>query len=608
MRRVTVPATGQAALRSATAVLSFDPASFACARLAAELADEWVELVQAGRLRESAGRMYLTAMKDFLTHVGSTVAGAGSASLARGEPDLHHAVTEWIRILPSRHAPGSRTPGWHAGRVRALIARRAEHPDRPVAGHLNGWVAGVLGVRRGGSIELDEFSRADKQKLVRAAQAARRATEVRIRAGRALAATGADPEIGGWTQAGNVLWAITHNARSCSEIVSFLPDPAGMPSHQDSGLQGSRRDRRGVLRHLVGQLFLTNMDLHAYKILLMAATGRAPEEITGLTEDDIEFSPRGVTITFGKNRAHARMRQAFSSEPAAAGLLHPSGPRLDAAEIIRSLLELNRPLAEQMGTSPVPLFLRASLDGVSLSVGLPTRRKGQTFTDWLAINNVTVDGDADIRRLRKSTKVEKAIAFRGRISDIADDHSAQTFRGHYAHGTTLRVIAGDVVTAAQRHWLHKALAGPIVLDEQATQSLADPQAAAVLGLSPADVEALRAGQLDMGVTDCTDPFASPFGRPGQLCPVAPLRCLECRNAFVLPSNLPQLLLFADHLDKLALRLSPQHFHALWGQSRTNLIDVLKSRTPAEIAQARRQIAEDGITLHLPLASTVEFDA
>ncbi|WP_433317928.1 hypothetical protein [Micromonospora chersina] len=604
---MTVPATGGAALPSATAVLSFDPASFTCARLAGELADEWVELVQDGRLRESAGRAHLTAMKDFLSHVDSTVAGARSASLARKEPDLHHAVTEWIRILPSRHAPGSRTPGWHAGRVRVLIARRVEHPDRLVVGHLNGWVAGTLGVRRGGSTELDEFSRADKQKLVRAAHAARRVTEARIRAGRALAASGTDPDVGGWAEPGNVLWAIAHNARSCGEIVRLLPKPSRMPLQQDPGLEGSRRDRRGVLRHLVGQLFLTNMDLHAYKVLLMAGTGRGPEEITGLTEDDIEFSPSGVTITFGKNRAQARMRQAFSSRPAEAGLLHPAGPRLDAAEILQSLLELNRPLAERMGISPVPLFLRASLHGVSLSVGLPTRNKGQSFSDWLALHNVTIDGPAEIRRLRKSTKVEKAIAFRGRISDIADDHSEQTFRGHYAHGTTLRVIAGDVVTAAQRHWFGKALAGPTVLDEQAMQSLADPQAPAVLGLSPAEVEALRDGQLDMGVTDCTDPFASPFGRPGQLCPVAPLRCLECRNAFVLPSNLPQLLLFADHLDKLALRLSPQHFHALWGQSRVNLIDVLKSRTPAEIAQARRQIAEDGITLHLPLGSTVEFD-
>jgi len=204
--------------------------------------------------------------------------------------------------------------------------------------------------------------------------------------------------------------------------------------------------------------------------------------------------------------------------------------------------------------------------------------------------------------------VEKAITFGGRISDIADDHSEQTFRGHYAHGTTLRVIAGEVITAAQRRWRDTALAGPTVLDEHAAGSLADPQAAEVLGLAPAEVEALRSGQLNMGVTDCADPFASPFGRPGQLCPVAPLRCLECRNAFVLPSNLPQLLLFAEHLEQLALRLTPTHFHALWGQSRANLDEVLRSRSDAELAEARRQIAENGIVLQLPLASRVEFDA
>lgn len=61
---------------------------------------------------------------------------------------------------------------------------------------------------------------------------------------------------------------------------------------------------------------MTTIDLHPYRILLTAATGRAPEEVTGLTEDDLEFGPHGVTITFAKGRAHARMRQAFSSDQA----------------------------------------------------------------------------------------------------------------------------------------------------------------------------------------------------------------------------------------------------------------------------------------------------
>jgi hypothetical protein len=46
---------------------------------------------------------------------------------------------------------------------------------------------------------------------------------------------------------------------------------------------------------------------------------------------------------------------------------------------------------------------------------LPRSRLG----DWLATANVVVDGPPDIRRLRKSTKVEKALAFGGRIADAA---------------------------------------------------------------------------------------------------------------------------------------------------------------------------------------------
>jgi hypothetical protein len=180
------------------------------------------------------------------------------------------------------------------------------------------------------------------------------------------------------------------------------------------------------------------------------------------------------------------------------------------------------------------------------------------------------------------------------------------FHGHYAHGTTLKVIAGHVITSAQQRWFDEALAGPNVLTADAEQALNDTAAKAV-GLTAEQVAQLRDGTLDMGVSACRDPFDSPFGKAGDLCPVAPLRCLECRHALVLPSNLPQLLLLADHLDRLRTRLTPQHFHALWGQSHTNLKAVLADRTPTEIELARKQIAAGEADLHLPLSAHVEFD-
>lgn len=599
-----------------TLTIRLDPSTFDCQRLAVELADEWAEMITAAGLGEHSARMYRQAVTEFCAYVDATVSDAGGAALGCSDPDLHRAVTEWIRLLPSRHAPGSRTPACLAGRLRALIARRIAHPSRPVDARLNGWVEGALGLRRGQNDEIDEFTRADKKRLIQAAWADHLAIENRLRQGWKAAASGIDPSVGGWDVPENLLWAIANDADGCANIIRHLPDRkllpprlrelVGAPRHDR---RGRDRDRRALLRCLVNQLFLSNLDLHAYRILLMAATGRTPEEVAALDEDDIEFGPHSVTISFTKRRANSRSRQAFSTAPPeATAVLHPSEPKLDAGEIARRLLELSRPLAKLAGISPVPLFLRAAVDGTSsLTARHFDRLTGSTLRDWIRIKGLTIDGAPDIRRLRKSTKVEKAIAFKGRISDIADDHSVQTFQRHYAHGTTLKVIAGHIITAAQQQWFRQALDGPIVLSDEAEQSLADSGSAAALGLTPDDIEQLRAGQLDMGLSSCRDPFDSPYGRPGRLCPVAPTRCLECRHALVLPSNLPQLLLFADHLNRLQVRLSPQHFHSLWGQSRVNVIEAIRARTDIEIAVARQQIASEGLALQLPLAAKVEFD-
>jgi len=234
-------------------------------------------------------------------------------------------------------------------------------------------------------------------------------------------------------------------------------------------------------------------------------------------------------------------------------------------------------------------------------------KERSSFVDWLAAAGVAVDGAPDIRRLRKSTKVEKAIAFGGRIADAANDHHEEVFRGHYAQGTTLRVVSGRVISTAQDHWFAKALEGPTVLTSS-TEVLDAPEQVAALGLTRQQADDIRRGALDMGLTQCSDPHHSPYGRSGELCPVAPLRCLECRNAWVLPSHLPQLLLFADHLDmdRLRMRLSPQHFAELWGQSHTNLQAVLAERTDEEKALARKHTEAGEIGLHLPLAANVEL--
>ncbi len=595
---------------------TLDPAEFRCSALAAELADEWVEVGATDDLGVATMRCYRRAIRSFCHFVDAHLSAAADASLAHTVPDLLPVILDWTRQLPAHWPPGSTEPAHQAGRLRKLVRRRGAHPDRDVTAHLGGWLTGSTGLRRGATREVDEFSRADKKALVRAAWADIGALERRLQRGRDLLEHAVDPELGGWLEPANLLWAIDHGMPT-RDLLTHLPSPADWPAELTELLPpGTALNYRGrtLLRILTGMLYPRNRDLHGFRILLIAATGHTSEEVTGLAEDQVEFTPQGVLLTFTKNRARSIRRRFYTSSSAAdtedgtVTVTHLATGRLDAADILRRLLAATAKLRARSGLTSAPLFLRSAIWVYDLTISrFNGDMNGADLNIWLEQMKLRVSGPADIRRLRKSGKVEKALAYRGRVSDIADDHSVEVFHGNYAHGTTVKVIAGHVITGAQQRWLDEALTGPTVLTADAEQALEDSAGAAAAGLTPRQVAQLRDGAMDMGVSACRDPFDSPFGKAGDLCPVAPLRCLECRHALVLPSNLPQLLLLADHLDRLRNRLTPQHFHALWGQSHANLAAVLADRAPAEIELARKQIATGQADLHLPLSAHVEFD-
>ncbi|UNO42985.1 hypothetical protein [Streptomyces sp. MST-110588] len=198
------------------------------------------------------------------------------------------------------------------------MGRRIEHPGRPVAGPLPSWGEGALGLRRGQTAELDEFTRADKKKIVKTAWADRLAIEARIQADWDLVARGGDPAAGGGQESANPLWAIAHDACSVTELSQHLPTWEAMPAPLRSLLPPDAppgSGKRRLLRHLVHQLFLHNRDLQPYRVLLMAATGRTSEEVSALNEDDIEYGPHSVSIDFSKGRANAQVRRPSPPSP-----------------------------------------------------------------------------------------------------------------------------------------------------------------------------------------------------------------------------------------------------------------------------------------------------
>jgi hypothetical protein len=118
-----------------------------------------------------------------------------------------------------------------------------------------------------------------------------------------------------------------------------------------------------LLLALLRQLYPAQEDLHAFRVLLVAATGHAPEEITGLSEHDVDFTPGGVRLTLTKNRARRIRHRAFTRVTVAGleqdQLTHADRPRLEVSVIVRRLMTATAPLRERFPEQPAPLFLQA---------------------------------------------------------------------------------------------------------------------------------------------------------------------------------------------------------------------------------------------------------
>ncbi|HWU08590.1 MAG TPA: hypothetical protein VN520_19795 [Streptomyces sp.] len=607
-------------------VLHIDPADYTCSRLAAELADEWVEYVTATEITGWAVS-YRSAIHRFCTAM-DTAAGPAASELTLARPGLVDLLVEWERGLPKTYTAGSKWPGYLSSGVRTLIIRRDDHADRKVDPALARLVRGPITISWGESSERDEFTRAEKRAMVRAAWQCVRAMETRVERGWELADNGRHPNVGSWTSIADLLWALAHGDLQPREIRMSMPPSPRWPEELRKlalGADGtfvSNVAKHRLMKCLVAMLYPTTLDLHAFRVLLIDATGHAPEELTQFGTQDVEFLPKGVRLTLTKNRASRMRHRAFydanPSDVAAdtAGDVFSDQPRREASEVVRRLMAATERVRQRAPQITDSLFVRAVAwaDGRLVFDKWNPLVPTANFSSWLGVWGVTVSGEAHVGRLRKSTKVEKAIVTGGRISGAADDHTQETFAGHYAQGTTLRILSGQVINTAQEHWFNKALAkeedakGPTVVTPEAADQLQDPDQLQALGLAAREADGIIQGQLDMGVTHCRNPWESPFSPAGELCSVAPLRCLECRNAWILPSQLPQLLLFEEHLERLRRRLPPKVFTAQWGQSFTNLRAVLAGRSDADKTLARKHIEAGRESLNLPLAAHVEFDA
>ncbi|MFJ1957709.1 hypothetical protein ACIOGT_31080 [Streptomyces microflavus] len=611
--------------RGRTTRHAVDPSGYQCATLASQLADEWIKLTRRMSL-SGGGSEYSGAVRSFAKFTDKYLSEAGTdpavARLDGQAVDLVEVLYAWEGDLRQKYGPKSKQPYRRARALLALIHQRATaSPGIPE--YLRQRAKAPASYGKPTPQPLDEFSNAERIALRDAARAAVRATEARLDRGRELLAAGNDPRIGGWGDLPNLVWATrarmvnsqvlqTHLPAKSRwwprEVVDLLPVPEG--KSRGPGV-------RALGRELGRLLFPDEFDLQAFRVLLLLGmTDTTPEELHDLETGDIEFTDGGLRLVQTKLRA-SRIRADLHPEVElkSGGEEFTGDGSWDVPGLIRRLLAATALIREVFDPDPY-LFVavrQAASDGELRGSVAQFKSPRYRFGFWIASQRdgqgrpLKISDPYEVRRLRKTTKVVRAVALGGTVSDLAgDDNHVEVYRGYYGHGTTAHIMAGRAINRSQEWVFNRLVHKPVLVDEVAEERLEEPEVAEELGMNVEVAKAMRAGELDMGLTNCRNPYDSPQRTDNKLCHVAPAMCMLCRNAVIFYSQLPRLLLMSDRIERMRTALPPPRWHAIYGQQRVALDEVFAEcadRLPA----ARQQITELEIRLDLPLGQRTEFD-
>lgn len=618
--------------RASGSVHSVNPVKFRCSTLVAQLADEWVAYTRRAALT-SPGR-HAQAIREFGAFVDVYAAGRGldpaRVRLDSTEFDLPEVIDEW-EISLRNNKPASSTLPYSLVSTLLLLLRERAARDSSVPSALRARAAAPPLFKQVSTQPLDEFSNAERLAVETAARNDLRQLEQRLKQGQRLLDQGRDPRTvaEGWFELPNLVWAAHAGILSVKALKAELPRRLAQwpPSLRDL-LPGDVRPGTDSLMRTVGQLlFPGELDLHPFRVLLLLGmTECTPEELHALRLSDIEFTDGGVRLVQAKQRAHRIRTHLHADQPATAddgepdeglspGFVYEGTGRWDVPGLLRRLIAATELTRSCFQTEPLLWIAVEARNHRTELIADFARFKliGRRFTHWIASHAdddppLVVSEPHNVLRLRKTAKTSRVIALGGTLTDLAGkDHSIEVFRGHYAHGTTAHVLSAKAVNRAQEKVFRRVSGTPLFIDTDAEAVLERPEVAEAAGMTVDKAAAMRAGDLDMGVTNCRNPYDSDFTPGGKFCHVAPAMCMLCRNAVVFTSHLPRLLLLFDHLEYSRRNLDPPRWEATWGKQHRALTQLFTEVGEEGITKARQQIVDENLTLDLPLGMRTEYD-
>lgn len=577
---------------------TLSPLDFRTPVLAAQLADALVSMSRVLGLADGTLYQYQhTIVKLLRALPDSTPRGIGLASLGG---TLVEAFHEWELALAGHYAAQSNMPHKYGRAVRRLL-RVHSAAGHDINEQLLQWAQGGVLHGSGEDTPLDEFSNAERLAIRDACRARIRALEVRLATGRRLLAEGTDPRTASWRRTADVVWGARYLGRSPApsierEVINACA--LGVLDVLDKGFSEDRPTTRGggsrAMTRLLSYLYPSDGDLVAFRTLLQLETGAAPEEWSTVTLDDISRSTEQLHVVLHKARAH-RSRSVRCAVTQGDG---SSGWR--AGDLVLRLIaatETARDEVRESGSAVAKsLFItvRRTTDR-SLTVRTETFERSP-FSTLLSSITPVISQPHDARRLRKTVKSARAAVLRS--ADIAaDDHSIAVYQRHYAQSTTVHVLAGASVNAAQK-MVFDQLQGPVFVNASA-QAVAD-EARGLLADAAIIESTATAADAAMSVTHCSAPYNSPHSPAGRLCEHRPAMCFACPNAIIFADHLPRILQYREVLRGHENEMPPAQFAVVHGQQLRNVEYILNEFSPQEREKAHQEVTAMAETIHIPL--------
>lgn len=485
------------------------------------------------------------------------------------------ALTNALRIVQLLRRIESDDPG----RLDPALARRVQFgTDSP-------WPQGQ---------PLDAYSAREATVLTEAALADIRAARARIAEGRRLLLEGTDPRQHGWNVP-NWLWLIRAQ---------------GVVTYEEVVRHGETKSARrcGGLGQLHAMLYPTDEDVAAFHVALGLITGLEPECVRELTFDCLRNADGGqVEVDAVKRRRHGSPYEPLR--------IRDGGVRTGGG-IIRLAVNLTEQARGVAGTDHLWVHyrrggVRESFTGPLKPIDLVVGDGHGPAERFSTRHGLQTDDGAplvpDFRRLRKSHMADRYQRAEGRFALLARNQSTAVAATHYGdipaladvHDRAVTDALGDALGAAQRA---ASRVGPLVLgpdDESAMR--ADPTAASeALSLPAAEAQAVLNGERDLWLSACTDFHNSPWGRPGQACPVPFSNCLDCDNAVIGSAKLPAILAYLNHANSQRLKMNEAEWAVTFGRAHARITTQILPRFPAAlVAEARDIAATASDLLYLP---------